>query len=160
MGKWTSSYILDILENHDMELHALNRQLETLGGMLEADLEEIRHRVYPGAIRYDQERVQTSPDPDGSLVAVVQACDERREQHKRDVQSILARLRDIRAVYSAIQRLDAVGKVTLLSLYYPRKSTDKVAEGMGIDCKTVWRHRDKAVESLKDYFSEMSVDAR
>lgn len=54
--KWTYEYIVDILENHDVELAALNRQLETLGATLEADLEEIRNRVYPGAIRYDLEK--------------------------------------------------------------------------------------------------------
>ena len=146
--KWTYEYIVDILENHDVELAALNRQLETLGATLEADLEEIRNRVYPGAIRYDLEKVQSSSDPDGALVAVVQACDERREQHKRDVQMILSRLRDIRGVYSAIQQLDALGKATLLNLYDPRKTMEQVAELMGVDVRTVQSRKAKGIENL------------
>lgn len=79
---------------------------------------------------------------------MVQACDDGREQHKRDVQMILSRLRDIRGVYSAIQQLDALGKATLLNLYYPRKTMEQVAELMGVDVRTVQSRKAKGIENL------------
>ena len=141
--------VIEILEHHEIESAALQLQLEALGKSLEDDLEEIRSRIYPGAVEYDRDRVQATPTPtDEKLVAVVQACDERREQHKRDVAVILGRLREIRAVYSEIQRLGPVDKATLLNLYYPRRTMEDVAEIMGVDRGTIRNRRDAAINKL------------
>ena len=148
---WTTKQLFDILENHEVETAALERQLIALSEALDSDLEEIRHRVYPGAVSYDRDRIQTTPTPaDTRLVAVVQACDERREQYKRDVAVILGRIRQIRTVYSTIQEsLGGLDKAVLLNLYYPRRSAEAVAGMMGTSSKTVNRRRDAAVEALK-----------
>lgn len=142
--KWSKKELYDVLENHEIETDALCRQLETLAKMLNSDLEEIRHRAYPGAVSYDKERIQASLAPyDDRLASVVMACDVRREQHKKDVAIILNRLNDIRAVYTTIHQLDAISKTTLLNLYYPRHTLETVADKMGIDRGTV-RSRKKA----------------
>lgn len=142
--------IIDILEHHEIETAALERQIVALGQALEHDLEEIRSRVLPGAMAYDQEKIQATPKPaDEKLVSMVQALDERREQHKRNVDVILARLREIRAVYAGIQRLGAVEKATLLNLYYPRRTMEDVAEMMGVDRGTIRNRRDTAIIKLE-----------
>lgn len=142
--------IIDILEHHEIETAALERQIVALGQALESDLEEIRSRVYPGAMAYDQEKIQATPKPtDEKLVSMVQALDERREQHKRNVDVILARLREIRTVYAGIQRLGAVEKATLLNLYYPRRTMEDVAEMMGVDRGTIRNRRDTAIIKLE-----------
>ena len=118
---WTIEKVIDILENHEIESSTLERQLLILGCKLDRDLDDIRHRVYPGAVRYDKERVQSSPTSnDSRMVDVVNACNERRAQHERDVETIISRLRDIRLVYTEIHFMDALDKSTLLNLYYPR----------------------------------------
>lgn len=147
--KISRSAIIDILENHDIEAAALEQQIKRLGETLALDLEEIRHQAYPGAMVYDRDRIQAAPTPtDEKLVSVVMACDARREQHKRDVAVILARLQDIREVYSTIQQLGAIDKATLLNLYYPRRTMEEVSEMMGIDRGTVRNRRDAAISAL------------
>jgi DNA-directed RNA polymerase specialized sigma24 family protein len=147
---WTVENIMDILDNHDVELDSRHRQIDRLTETLETDLEEIRHRVYPGAVQYDGIRVKTSGgEHDGRMVAVMQALDERREQHKQDVGAILTRMADIRAVYNAVLQLDAISKATLLNLYYPRATSERVAEIMGVDRGTVAVRKRKAIEKLK-----------
>ena len=47
---WTTKAVIDILENHEIEIDALNRQMVALGEALDEDLDELRHRVYPGAV--------------------------------------------------------------------------------------------------------------
>ena len=101
--------------------------------------------------------MHSTPAPiDTRLVAVVQACDERREQHKRDVAAILERVREIRLVYSAIQELDSMSKAVLLNMYYPRRSAERVADMMGSTAKTVIRRRDAAIEALKTVLHKKS----
>ena len=142
--------IIDILEHHEIETAALERQIIALGQALESDLEEIRSRVYPGAMSYDREKIQATPTPiDVRLVSMVEALDERRAQHKRNVDVILARLRDIRAVYAAIQRLGGLDKATLLNLYYPRRTMEEVAEMMGVDRGTIRNRRETAISKLE-----------
>lgn len=154
---WTTKTVIDILENHEIETAALDRQLEQLAVALDADLEEIRSRVYPGAVSYDRDRVQGTPTPmDTRLVAVVQACDERREQYKNDVAVILERIREIRKVYTTIQQLDSMDKAVLLNMYYPRRSSEEVAGMMKSTAKTINRRRDAAVEALKFILSRKS----
>lgn len=146
----TRNEIIDILEHHEIETAALERQIVALGHALESDLEEIRSRVYPGAMSYDREKIQATPTPiDEKLVSMVEALDERRAQHKRNVDVILSRLRDIRAVYATVQRLGALEKATLLNLYYPRRTMEEVAEMMGVDRGTIRNRRDTAIVKLE-----------
>ena len=43
---WTTRKVIDILENHEIETAALDRQLEQLAVALDADLEEIRSQIF------------------------------------------------------------------------------------------------------------------
>lgn len=145
----TRAQLVDILENHDIETSALERQLSELSAGLADDLDEIRNRVYPKAVTYDRERVQASPTPnDEKVTAMVMALDKRQEQYNNDVAVILLRLAEIRLVYNKIHTLDAVHKVTLLNLYYPPRTAEEVAEMMGVERSTIKNRKKVAVEKL------------
>ena len=146
--RWNHQALMDILEHHEQEEAALRRQLYYLGKRLREDLEELRARVLPGGVRYDSPRVQSSPGEEDPLVEMIQTSDQRREGYRQNVWMIQKRLDRFREVYAAIHRLDGSDKVVLLELYYPRQSAEKAAERLGMESRTVCRHRDRAVRKL------------
>ena len=145
----TRIQLLDILENHDIETEALQRQLDELSAELASDLDEIRNRVYPKATTYDRERVQAAPTPtDEKVTAMVMALDKREEQYHNDVAVIQLRLAEMRLVYNKIHELESIHKSTLLNLYYPVRTIEEVATMMKADRSTVRSRKNEAIEKL------------
>ena len=66
----TARRVYDILKNHDQEMSTIEAQIDAERAALEEDLEAIRARAYPRGVRYDTPRVQSSPDPDLSLIHI------------------------------------------------------------------------------------------
>ena len=71
--------VMEILRNHDQEARVIEAQIAAEKEALEADLEFILESAYPSSQLSDAGvRVQSSPDPDGRLVRMVD-----KEQTKR-----------------------------------------------------------------------------
>lgn len=154
----TRAQLLDVLENHDIETEALQRQLTELSAELADDLEEIRNRVYPKATNYDRERVQAAPTPnDEKVTSMIMALDRREERYNNDVAIIQLRLAEIRLVYNKIHSLDAIHKATLLNLYYPPRTAEEVAEMMGVERSTIKNRKKTAIEKLLKNFSKKAI---
>ena len=77
--------VMEILRNHDQEARVIEAQIAAEKEALEADLEFILESAYPSSQLSDAGvRVQSSPDPDGRLVRMVDKRDRRdKEQTKR-----------------------------------------------------------------------------
>lgn len=144
----TAGRVRDILKNHDQEIRTIEAQIESERACLEKDLEEIRSRAYPRAIRYDTPRVQSTPDPDGNLVKIAAAIERRTARTKRAVDALEERQRQIEAVRETVLAMDAKSKIVLLTLYYPRQTYEQAAEALGVDISTVSRQRKDAVDKL------------
>ena len=64
--------VMEILRNHDQEARVIEAQIAAEKEALEADLEFILESAYPSSQLSDTDvRVQSSPDPDGRLVRMV-----------------------------------------------------------------------------------------
>lgn len=144
----TTGRVYDILKNHDQESRTIEAQIEAERAALEEDLAEIRSRAYPRGVRYDTPRVQSSPDPDGLLVKVAAAIERRTDRTKRAVAALEERQRQIDRVHDAVLDMDAMSKIVLLTLYYPRRTYEQAAEALGVDVSTVSRQRKTAVDQL------------
>lgn len=144
----TTRRVYDILKNHDQETRTIEAQIAAERDALEEDLEEIRSRAYPRAVRYDTPRVQSSPDPDGQMVKMAAAIERRTARTKRAVDTLEERQRHIENVHEAVLAMDAKSKIVLLTLYYPRRTYEQAAEILGVDVSTVSRQRKTAAEKL------------
>lgn len=140
--------VYDILKNHDQELAVIDATIQTEREALEADLDRIRARATPRAVRYDTPRVQSSPDPDGGLVKIMEAIDRRTDAANRRIAALEERRRQIERVYETVLAMDAKARVVLLTLYYPRRTYEQAAEALGVDVSTISRQRKNAVERL------------
>lgn len=140
--------VYDILKNHDQELAVIDATIQTEREALEADLDRIRARATPRAVRYDTPRVQSSPDPDGGLVKIMEAIDRRTDAANRRIAALEERRRQIERVYETVLAMDARSKIVLLTLYYPRRTYEQAAEALGVDVSTVSRQRKTAVDRL------------
>ena len=140
--------VYDILKNHDQELAVIDATIQAEREALEADLDRIRARATPRAVRYDTPRVQSSPDPDGGLVKIMEAIDRRTDAANRRIAALEERRRQIERVHEAILDMDAKSKIVLLTLYYPRRTYEQAAETLGVDVSTVSRQRKTAVDRL------------
>jgi DNA-directed RNA polymerase specialized sigma subunit len=143
--------IEDILQNHDQEIMTIDAQIEAERAALEADLESIRARAYP-SIKYDDVRVQTTSDPDGKMVHIVEAIERRRKRAERNIAALEERRRQIEAVYHNILSLDTKSKCVLLTLYYPKRTYEEAAEILNVDVSTIARRRKAAITSLVKRF--------
>ena len=140
--------VYDILKNHDQELAVIDATIQTEREALEADLDRIRARATPRAVRYDTPRVQSSPDPDGGLVKIMEAIDRRTDAANLRIAALEERRRQIERVYETVLAMDAKSKIVLLTLYYPRRTYEQAAEALGVDVSTVSRQRKTAVDRL------------
>lgn len=144
----TARRVYDILKNHDQEIRTIEAQIDAERAALEEDLAEIRSRAYPRGVRYDTPRVQSSPDPDGTMVKIAAAIERRTARTKRAIDALEERQRQIENVHAAVLAMDAKSKIVLLTLYYPRRTYEQAAEALNVDVSTVSRQRKTAVDRL------------
>lgn len=144
--------ISDILQNHEQEQRAIERQITAERAKLLEDVERIRERVYPGGISYDNITVKTSTEPDMKLVNIADAIQRRTEKTEQVIAKLEKRLELIQRVYDTVLQMDARDKIILLTLYYPRRTYEQAAETLGIDVSTVSRRRKTAVKKLAQRF--------
>ena len=144
----TRRRVCDILKNHDQELLTIEAQIETERAALKKDLEDIRARAYPRAVRYDTPRVQSSPDPGAQLAEMADAIRGRTARTQRAIDALEEQQRQIKNVHEIVLAMDSKSKIVLLTLYYPYKTYAKAAEALGVDVSTVSRRRQTAVDRL------------
>lgn len=142
--------VMDILRNHDQEARVIESQIAAEKESLAADLEEILMAdAYPStAINPTGIRVQSSPDPDGKLVKMVDRRDRRRARADETIGNLERQLQQIKEVQNLVLQLDTRSKCVLLALYYPYRSYDEAAEFLQIERTTVYRQREIALNRL------------
>ena len=151
----TKSEIMEILENHDVELYTLKKQIVELKKAMDDELDDAMLFVLPGAVSYDRETVQATPTPqDEKFVQYINVAETIRSQYQASFVQITNRIHAIHSVYNAIQWLDPLGKSVILNLYYPRSSVMDVAQELNKDPKTITRKRDDAIEKLQKYLQK------
>ena len=115
----------------------------------EADLEFILESAYPSSQLSDAGvRVQSSPDPDGRLVRMVDKRDRRRQRANEAIGNLERQLQQITEVQNLVYTLDTRSKCVLLALYYPYRSYDEAAEFLQVERTTVYRQREIALNRL------------
>lgn len=114
--------------------------------------EYLRSTLYGRAIRYDRDKVQTSP-ADMMCERLSEVCDHDARIRKR--QKKLDRRKDIMRAY--LDRLDNPDHARVLDLYYLSLSSDgrllsweDVARIVGVSRRTVFRHAEDAQKNLND----------
>ena len=93
--------VMEILRNHDQEA-----QIAAEKEALEADLEFILESAYPSSQLSDAGvRVQSSPDPDGRLVRMVDKRDRRRQRANEAIGNLERQLQQITEVQNLVYTL-------------------------------------------------------
>ena len=125
--------VMEILRNHDQEARVIEAQLA----------------AYPSSQLSDAGvRVQSSPDPDGRLVRMVDKRDRRRQRANEAIGNLERQLQQITEVQNLVYALDTRSKCVLLALYYPYRSYDEAAEFLQVERTTVYRQREIALNRL------------
>jgi DNA-directed RNA polymerase specialized sigma subunit len=145
--------VMEILRNHDQEARVIEAQIAAEKEALEADLEFILESAYPSSQLSDAGvRVQSSPDPDGRLVRMVDKRDRRRQRANEAIGNLIGnlerQLQQITEVQNLVYTLDTRSKCVLLALYYPYRSYDEAAEFLQVERTTVYRQREIALNRL------------
>ena len=141
--------VMEILRNHDQEARVIEAQIAAEKEALEADLEFILESAYPSSQLSDAGvRVQSSPDPDGRLVRMVDKRDRRRQRANEAIGNLERQLQQITEVQNLVYNLDTRSKCVLLALYYPYRSYDEAAEFLQVERTTVYRQREIALNRL------------
>ena len=140
--------VMEILRNHDQEARVIEAQIAAEKEALEADLEFILESAYPSSQLSDTDvRVQSSPDPDGRLVRMVDKRD-RRQRANEAIGNLEHQLQQITEVQNMVYALDTRSKCVLLALYYPYRSYDEAAKFLQVERTTVYRQREIALNRL------------
>ena len=138
--------VMEILRNHDQEARVIEAQIAAEKEALEADLEFILESAYPSSQLSDAGvRVQSSPDPDGRLVRMVDKRDRRRQRANEAIGNLERQLQQITEVQNLVYTRS---KCVLLALYYPYRSYDEAAEFLQVERTTVYRQREIALNRL------------
>ena len=133
--------VMEILRNHDQEARVIEAQIAAEKEALEA--------AYPSSQLSDAGvRVQSSPDPDGRLVRMVDKRDRRRQRANEAIGNLERQLQQITEVQNLVYTLDTRSKCVLLALYYPYRSYDEAAEFLQVERTTVYRQREIALNRL------------
>lgn len=95
--------VMEILRNHDQEARVIEAQIAAEKETLEADLEFILESAYPSSQLSDAGvRVQSSPDPDGRLVRMVDKRDRRRQRANEAIGNLKRQLQQITEVQDLV----------------------------------------------------------
>jgi DNA-directed RNA polymerase specialized sigma subunit len=109
-----------------------------------AEKNELESCLLPAAIRYDKDRVQSSPeDPMGKIVSQVM---EKEEDIK---EAMLEKAQRIKEISETIGKLDRPEEKTVLTLYFiERKRIKDIADMMDYSTDGVYGIRRKACDNI------------
>lgn len=117
---------------------------------LKAKHDELESCLLPAAIRYDKDRVQTSPeDTMGRVVSEIHEIEKEMDLIQ------LKRVKRIKEIDKAISAIDSdEERLALTMRYINRISVEKIAEAMGYSQKRIYQFMDQGgariAEHLKD----------
>ena len=132
--------VMEILRNHDQEARVIEAQIAAEKEALEADLEIILESAYPSSQLSDAGvRVQSSPDPDGRLVRMVDKRDRRRQRANEAIGNLERQLQQITEVQNLVYTLTPVRNASFLP------------------CTTLTGHTTKRLNSFKSK-EQLSID--
>lgn len=111
---------------------------------LKAKRDELESCLLPGAIRYDKDKVQRSPeDPMSKIISEINELENEmaRVQHNKQIQ--------VEKIYKAISRLESEEEKTSLTMrYVSRIPVKKIAEEMGYSEPTIYRFMNQGAEKM------------
>lgn len=114
--------------------------------------DELQTCLLPGAIRYDGDRVQTSPDDKMSELAAEVVDLERQIQELR-----LHKSRKVREIEDAIRMLENDDEqMVLMGYYIGRLPMACVADLIHLSMRTAYRIRRRGVQHLAEKLSQMA----
>lgn len=120
------------------------RVLHYLYLRLKAKRDELESCLLPGAIRYDKDKVQRSPeDPMSKIISEINELENEmaRVQHNKQIQ--------VEKIYKAISRLESEEEKTSLTMrYVSRIPVKKIAEEMGYSEPTIYRFMNQGAEKM------------
>lgn len=155
MREFSRGEIVEVLENHDQEIRVIDEQIANERRRLDADLESIRARLYPGGMRYDEIRIQSTPQPAAAMTNMIAAQEIRQQISESKIAVLEGRKQEIEAVYSAVLKLNSHLKCVLLALYYPVRTTERAAEFLGVSPYTVKARKKAAIDELAEKLKKL-----
>ena len=120
------------------------RQIDQQIGQINAKIRSLRDSLMLSGVRYDTDRVQSSPsDRMSAVIAEIDAL-----EHKRD-ELIDSRIHAVDAIEKAVNGLEDDGEKTVLYMQYIGcESMDEIAEEMHYSRRSAYRLRAQALRSL------------
>ncbi len=116
---------------------------------LERTIESLRYNLMPGAIRYDKDRVQTSPQD--SMSELFSRIDEYErelgEEYNKRAQAVIE-------IDEALNRMDKTKERTVLKEYYIGQSSIRdIADGLGFTIRHCLRLKKNGVSMFAEVMS-------
>jgi len=138
---------MELNETYDFLMQI--RRKEIIIRRKEMQRDELRACLLPGAVRYDKDRVQTSPtDTMADVMARVDELDREIEQLKREKAHLVLEISD------AIEKLeDDTEKVVLTEFYITRAPMSQVAETIHYSVRRAYYYRKSGVTHLGEVLS-------
>lgn len=112
---------------------------------LKAKHDELETCLLPAAIRYDKDKVQTSPeDPMAKIVSEIADLEQRMEEIQ------FAKSIRINEITKSINELESTEERTALTMrYINRKSVADIAEAMGYSERRIYQFMDQGGSRIK-----------
>lgn len=111
---------------------------------LKAKHDELESCLLPAAIRYDKDKVQTSPED--TISKIVAEINELENKMNR-VQ--LAKSKQIEKIYKAVSSLESDEETTALSMrFINRRPVTEIAEAMGYAESTIYKFMNHGAEQI------------
>ena len=133
---------MDLNETYDFLMQV--RRKEIIIRRKEMQRDELRACLLPGAVRYDKDRVQSSPtDTMADVLARVDELDHEIEQLRHEKAQLILE------ISNAIEQLeDDTEKVVLTEFYIARAPMSQVADTIHYSIRRAYYYRKSGVEQL------------
>ena len=120
------------------------RRIELRIRRISLQIEELESSLLPQGIRYDKDKVQTSPEDTLSKIAgKIMELDKERTQLSRERALLLMEIQD------ALDRLDNENEQIVLEAYYlSRMSMREIAEMISYSVRQVYTFRKRGIEKI------------
>lgn len=122
------------------------RQLEIKIKRLEYEIEELRTMLEPNAVRYDLDKVKTSPkDSMSEIFARIDALERELEKTRKQKTEIFLKISNMFA-----ELPESPEKTILYGFYLHRLSMETIAEDLHYHVRWCYRLRIKGIKQLKE----------
>ena len=129
---------LFFFRDRQREKLALHRRLENVR-------EERLAKLSPGAMDYSKERLQTSHDPDGSMIRSLYEIDKEEEHLKNEIDRLEERNQPMEALIRSVEGVEAV---VLYYYYIQVLGMKKIAGIVDYSEESCWRFHRTTIKKL------------